>query len=89
MAKALLQHLRIRRLALEVDAGRNAVDITASCRLKGRTGVEMEAMTAVSVACLALYDLCKGLDRGVRIGSIELVHKSGGKSGTWQREPEA
>ncbi len=69
--------------------GADRVEVTAEVSCTAATGVEMEAMTAVSVACLALYDMCKGLDRGVRIGSIELVHKSGGKSGTWQREPES
>ena len=62
----------------------NAVDITATCKLKGRTGVEMEALTAVSVAALTVYDMCKAVDRSMRIGEIRLVHKSGGKSGTFE-----
>jgi cyclic pyranopterin phosphate synthase len=66
---------------------RNAVDITASCKLKGRTGVEMEALTAVAVAALTIYDMCKAVDRGMRIEGIHLVHKSGGKSGTYQAKP--
>ena len=70
-------------VALEVDASRNAVDITASCRLKGRTGVEMEAMTAVAVAALTVYDMCKAVDRGMRLTDIRLIHKSGGKSGRY------
>jgi len=69
---------------LACDAERNAVDITATCKLSGRTGVEMEALTAVSVAALTIYDMCKAVDRGMRIGDIRLTHKSGGKSGTYQ-----
>ena len=68
---------------LRVDAARNTVDITATCKLKGRTGVEMEALTAVSVAALTIYDMCKAVDRGMRIGDIRLTHKAGGKSGTY------
>ncbi len=68
-------------VTLEVDAVRHAVDITASCRLKGRTGVEMEAMTAVAVAALTVYDMLKAVDRGMRLTDIRLIHKSGGKSG--------
>ena len=69
-------------LALLPD--RNAVEITATCKLKGRTGVEMEALTAVSVAALTVYDMCKAVDRGMRITDLRLVHKSGGKSGTYE-----
>jgi len=69
---------------LRVDAARNAVDISATCKLKGRTGVEMEALTAVSVAALTVYDMCKAADRGMRIGDIRLTHKAGGKSGTYK-----
>ena len=69
---------------LTCDAGRNAVDISATCRLEGRTGVEMEALTAVAVAALTVYDMCKAVDRGMRIGDIRLVHKAGGKSGVFE-----
>jgi cyclic pyranopterin phosphate synthase len=69
---------------LSCDAGRNAVDITATCKLKGRTGVEMEALTAASVAGLTVYDMCKAVDKGMRITDIRLVHKSGGKSGVYE-----
>ena len=68
---------------LTLDARRNAVDIVATCRLKGRTGVEMEALTAASVAALTVYDMCKSVDRGMVISDVRLLHKSGGKSGTW------
>jgi len=71
---------------LTCDPQRNAVDISATCRLKGRTGVEMEALTAVSVAALTVYDMCKAADRGMRITDIRLVHKAGGKSGTYEAE---
>jgi len=72
---------------LVCDSARNAVDITATCKLKGRTGVEMEALTAASVAALTVYDMCKAVDRDMTLGDIRLVHKAGGKSGTYQREP--
>jgi cyclic pyranopterin monophosphate synthase len=68
---------------LSCDEKRNAVDIEATCKLKGRTGVEMEAMTAASVAALTVYDMCKAVDRGMVISEVRLIHKSGGKSGTF------
>ncbi|KJS39570.1 MAG: molybdenum cofactor biosynthesis protein MoaC [Rhodospirillaceae bacterium BRH_c57] len=64
----------------------SAVEITATCKLKGRTGVEMEALTAVSVAALTVYDMCKAVDRGMTITDIRLVRKEGGKSGVWNAE---
>ena len=60
--------------------------VTAEARTVGRTGVEMEAMTAVSVACLTLYDMLKSADRAMRVEAIELVEKEGGKSGHWKRD---
>ena len=66
------------------DKTRNAIDITATAKIVGRTGVEMEALTAVSVAALTLYDMCKAVDRGIRITEIRLLQKSGGKSGPWE-----
>jgi len=71
---------------LTLDKARSAVDITATCRLKGRTGVEMEALTAVSVAALTVYDMCKAMDKGMRIEGIRLTHKAGGKSGEYTAE---
>jgi cyclic pyranopterin monophosphate synthase len=68
---------------LSLDKKRNAVDIEATCKLNGRTGVEMEALTAASVAALTVYDMCKSVDRGMVISEIRLLHKSGGKSGTF------
>ncbi|MEM7168928.1 MAG: cyclic pyranopterin monophosphate synthase MoaC [Pseudomonadota bacterium] len=63
----------------------NAIEVTATCKLAGKTGVEMEALTAVSVAALTVYDMCKAVDRGMRITDIRLTHKSGGKSGSFDR----
>jgi cyclic pyranopterin phosphate synthase len=72
---------------LACDPERGAVDITATCKLRGRTGVEMEALTAVTVAALTVYDMCKAVDRGMRITDIRLLHKAGGKSGTYAAPP--
>jgi cyclic pyranopterin phosphate synthase len=66
------------------DPARNAVDIKATCKLTGRTGVEMEALTAAGIAALTVYDMCKAVDRGMRITDLRLLHKSGGKSGTFE-----
>ena len=70
-------------LKLTIDTKRCAVDVEATCKLKGRTGVEMEALTAASVAALTVYDMCKAVDRGMVISDVKLVHKSGGKSGVF------
>ena len=61
--------------------------VTATTRTRGPTGVEMEAMTAVSVACLTIYDMLKAIDRAMTIEAVELVAKSGGRSGPWRRDP--
>ena len=66
----------------------NAVTIEATCKLRGQTGVEMEALTAVSVAALTVYDMVKAVDKSMRITDIHLVHKSGGKSGVYQAGDE-
>jgi cyclic pyranopterin phosphate synthase len=68
---------------LAINTKRKAVDIEATCKLKGRTGVEMEALAAAAVAALTVYDMCKSVDRGMVITDVRLVHKSGGKSGTY------
>ena len=62
----------------------DSLEIRATCRLEGRTGVEMEALTAVSVAALAVYDMCKSADRDMTIGDIRLLEKKGGRSGHWR-----
>jgi len=72
------------KVNLSCDPERNAVDIEATCKLKGMTGVEMEALTAVSVAGLTVYDMCKAVDKGMQITDIRLLHKAGGKSGTFK-----
>jgi cyclic pyranopterin phosphate synthase len=71
---------------IEVTPGDGLVRVEAEARVVGRTGVEMEAMTACAVAALTIYDMVKGIDRGVSIESIELVEKRGGRSGHWRRE---
>ena len=71
-------------LDLTPDEKANAVEIEAAVKLAGRTGVEMEALTAVAVAALTVYDMCKAVDRGMTISDIRLVRKSGGKSGTYE-----
>jgi cyclic pyranopterin phosphate synthase len=68
-------------LALDPDSSLPGIRITASCAVTGRTGIEMEAMTAASVAALTIYDMCKAVDRQMVITNIRLTHKSGGKSG--------
>jgi cyclic pyranopterin monophosphate synthase len=72
-----------------LDADASTVHITARCRLEGKTGVEMEALTAASVAALTIYDMCKAVDRGMLIRDIGLAEKRGGESGEWQREVDA
>ena len=73
-------------VTLACDAERCVVEIEATCRLAGRTGVEMEALMAVSVAALTVYDMCKAVERGMRIGEIRLVRKAGGRSGTFEAD---
>jgi molybdenum cofactor biosynthesis protein MoaC len=77
--------------SVEIDLAcrpeKSAVEITATCRLRGRTGVEMEALTAASVAALTVYDMCKAVDRGMLVTDLRLLHKSGGKSGNWEAMP--
>ncbi|MEA2382590.1 MAG: cyclic pyranopterin monophosphate synthase [Solirubrobacteraceae bacterium] len=68
-----------------VDAAAGTVTLTAEASVTARTGVEMEAMTAVSVAALTVYDMVKGIERGVEIAEVALLEKSGGRSGTWRR----
>jgi cyclic pyranopterin phosphate synthase len=72
-------------VSADVDA--QAVVLTAEARTTANTGVEMEAMTAAAVAALTVYDMVKGLERGVTIETVELLEKSGGRSGDWRREP--
>ena len=69
----------------EVDADANAIECTVSAETTGQTGVEMEALTGVQVSLLTIYDMCKAVDRGMVIGDVRLLEKSGGKSGHWKR----
>ncbi|WP_417782431.1 cyclic pyranopterin monophosphate synthase MoaC [Terasakiella pusilla] len=71
------------KVELSCDPDRNAVDVVGTCKLKGRTGVEMEALTAVTVAALTVYDMCKAIDKGMTITDVRLTLKEGGKSGTF------
>jgi cyclic pyranopterin phosphate synthase len=71
---------------LFADRDASCVRIEASCKLCGQTGVEMEALTAASIAALTIYDMCKAVDRGMVISGVELLEKRGGKSGEWLRE---
>ncbi len=71
---------------LEIDEALPGVRVRAEVKMKGQTGVEMEALTAVSVACLTVYDMVKAVDRAMRIENIRLLHKSGGQSGTYEAE---
>jgi cyclic pyranopterin phosphate synthase len=73
------------KVELTPHAETSSVHIEATCTLSGQTGVEMEALTAASVAALTLYDMCKAVDRGMVIRQLQLVDKQGGKSGHWQR----
>jgi cyclic pyranopterin phosphate synthase len=74
------------KVELTCNPATNAVDIKAICKLKGLTGVEMEALSAVSIAALTVYDMCKAVDKGMHLTDIRLVHKSGGKSGVFKAE---
>ncbi|MCX8135217.1 MAG: cyclic pyranopterin monophosphate synthase MoaC [Roseococcus sp.] len=83
----LCHPLPISKVAVEFEiAPPDAIEIEASVSLTGRTGVEMEALTAASVAALTIYDMVKAVDRGMRIEALRVVHKAGGKSGTYSEE---
>jgi cyclic pyranopterin phosphate synthase len=71
---------------IEPDQTLPGLSVTTRAEVRGSTGVEMEALTACSVACLTIYDMAKAIDRGMEILSVRLLEKSGGKSGTWKRE---
>ena len=83
----LAHPLALTRISVDfkVDLKRNAVECIASAATRGRTGVEMEALTAVAAGLLTIYDMCKAVDRGMRIEDICLLEKTGGKSGHWIR----
>jgi len=82
----LCHSLPLSSVTVDLAADGNSVAITATARTVGRTGVEMEALTAATVAALTVYDMCKAVDRGMRIEAVRVVSKSGGKSGDFRRE---
>lgn len=84
----LCHPLPIQNVQVELvsNTSESCVDITATAALYGRTGIEMEALAAVSVAGLTIYDMCKAVDKGMRITDVRLTHKSGGKSGSFDAE---
>jgi cyclic pyranopterin phosphate synthase len=81
----LCHPIALDRVEVEIAAVGATLVVTATADATDRTGAEMEAMTAAAVAALTLYDMAKGIDRGMRITAVELVEKTGGKSGTWRR----
>jgi len=82
----LCHPLMLTSIKVELNAveDEQRVHILATCKLKGQTGVEMEALTAASVAALTIYDMCKAVDKGMTISSVRLLEKTGGKSGDWK-----
>lgn len=85
----LCHPLPLTRVVVDLLPDDRGVTVTATCATTGKTGVEMEAMTAVSVALLTIYDMGKAIDRGMEIGQVRLIEKSGGKSGIWRAPPPA
>ena len=82
----LCHPLMISKASVDFQIGVGCVDVTATVKIQGKTGVEMEALTACSVACLTIYDMLKAVDRGMRITDLRVVEKSGGKSGLFQAD---
>ena len=70
----------------EREDGRVGIHVTVTCGVTGKTGIEMEALTGASIACLTIYDMCKAVDRGMEISEVRLLLKDGGKTGLWTRE---
>ncbi len=88
----LCHPLQLSKISVDIaaDEALSGLEVAAEARCLGRTGVEMEALTAVAVACLTIYDMAKAIDRGMRIEGLRLVEKRGGKSGEWRlEEPQA
>jgi cyclic pyranopterin monophosphate synthase len=82
----LCHPLMISKVSVDFQIGDNEVDVEATVKVEGKTGVEMEALTACSVACLTVYDMLKAVDRGMKITDLRVVEKSGGKSGLFQAD---
>lgn len=87
----LCHPLALTKISIDIrcDTAKGEICIISECRLQGQTGVEMEALTAASVAALTVYDMCKAVDAEMIIGDIKLLTKTGGKQGNWQRETTA
>ncbi len=84
----LCHPLPLTKVSVDFDVqGESELRITAECKVNGQTGVEMEALTAVSVTALTVYDMCKAIDKGMVIDEVCLLEKHGGKSGEWRRDP--
>jgi cyclic pyranopterin phosphate synthase len=84
----LCHPLALSKVAVDIapDPDLPGLRVTATAKVTGRTGVEMEALTAAAIACLTIYDMAKAIDRGMEIGPVRLVAKDGGKSGRWRRD---
>ena len=80
----LCHPLMISKVSVDFELHDTSIDVSATVKVEGKTGVEMEALTACSVACLTLYDMCKAVDRGMRITDLRLTEKDGGKSGRYE-----
>ena len=82
----LCHPLNLTAVSVDFTFGENCVEVEAEAKINDRTGVEMEAMVAASTALMTIYDMCKGVDRGMVIGKLRLMEKRGGRSGTWLRD---
>ena len=82
----LCHPLALSKVVVEVEAGEGGLSVTARVKTTGPTGVEMEALTAVSVACLTIYDMLKAAEKGMVIEAVRLIEKTGGKSGDWKAD---
>lgn len=82
----LCHPLGLDHIHIDIGYAEDGLDITAECQIFGKTGVEMEALTAVTVTALTIYDMCKAKDKAMVIGDVRLIHKSGGKSGNYDVE---
>ncbi|MBH1993313.1 MAG: cyclic pyranopterin monophosphate synthase MoaC [Sphingomonadaceae bacterium] len=83
----LCHPIALTAVTVDFDLDASGVTVTATARTAGQTGVEMEALTAASIALLTVYDMAKALDKGMIIRSVQLIAKTGGKSGDWRRSP--
>ena len=84
----LCHQLNLTAVTVDIEPDRDlpGLTVTTEARLRGRTGVEMEALVAASIAALTIYDMCKAIDRGMEVTAVRLLEKSGGRSGAWRRE---